>query len=265
MAVIKGAVWMVLGDGLPLAPLGGMPTRREKQDHEHTRMFLTEIQLRYPAGPPEDLVEASISAVNRHQTITAPLVRQEITAVERQLDLPSTEPVVRAPANAVQPFLERLAARRGANTWVPGPSTAFTEWVHGPSPLEYPLSITARINCWEAVLVAAAESGLVSLGTVRGAYTGTDVADRVLYVLSRMGMTRVDHAVDILGANAIRAGDVVLIEGADGPTDHVVAVIGEDQADYRKVQVMSLWNRVGVNMFGQTTLDAVLPQRTTFW
>jgi hypothetical protein len=263
---------MVLGDQLPMPPPRVNATREELQDQDHTRMFLTEIQLRYPAAPPENLVDASILAINQHPTITAPLIRQHITAVEAQLGLPSTEPAVVPPANPIQPFLERLAARRGAYTWVPGPSTVFTAWVHGPSPLEYPPPITAAINCWEAVLVAAAESGLVSLGMVRGAYIGRDVptigrdvSDRVLYVLLRMGATQVDHAENTPGANAINTGDVILIEGADGPLQHVVAVTAADHADYRNVKVMSLWNGVSGGVFGQATLDSLLPVRTRLY
>jgi hypothetical protein len=236
-------------------------------------MFLTEIQLRYPGGgPPENLVDASIAAVNQHDTITAPLIRQQITSVETQLGLPPTEPAAAQIGNPVQLFLERLAARRGAYTWAPGPSPAFTIWLNGPSPLEYSPPLTAAINCWEAVLVAAAESGLVPLGTVRGAYIGqdvptmqTDVADRVLYVLIRMGATQVDHADNTPGANAINAGDVVLMEGTDGPLHHVVAVTAADLGEYRNVRVMSLWNGVSGGVFGQVTLDSLLPKRGRFW
>ena len=69
MTVIEGAVWTVLGDRLPLPPLPVNATRQDKRDYEHTRMFLTEIQLRYPGGgPPENLVDASIAAVNQHDS-----------------------------------------------------------------------------------------------------------------------------------------------------------------------------------------------------
>lgn len=93
----------------------------------------------------------------------------------------------------------------------------------------------------------------------------TDVADRVLYVLIRMGATQVDHADNTPGANAINAGDVVLIEGTDGPLHHVVAVTAADLGEYRNVRVMSLWNGVSGGVFGQVTLDSLLPKRGRFW
>ena len=271
MTIISGSVWAVLGDGLPLPPVRANATRQDQRDQEHARIFLTEIQLRYPAGAPEDLVDASIAAINRHQTITGVLVRQQITSVERQLNLQITEPALPPLDNPVPIFLERLAARRGAYNWTKGPSTAFTAWVHGPSPLEYPLRITAAINCWEAVLVAAAESGLISLGTVRGAYISQDapigdLANRVLYVLCRTGATPFDHDGNAAGANAINAGDVVLIENDIGDAlHHVVAVTAADHADYSRVQVMSLWNGVSGGLFGQVPLGSLLPERTRFW
>ena len=267
MTINNNDVSLVLDDHLPLPPLNGYPTPQQKQDREHTKMFLTEIQLRYPAGPgaPPNLVTAAITAVNMHPTITAPIVRQEISNQENLLGLPDSAPVVPVPADARADFLDRLAARRGAYTWVPGPSQAFTTWVQGPSPLEYRIGITAQINCWEAVLVAAAESGLVSLGTVRGAYIGNNVAERVLYVLVRTGATAVNHAANSPGANGINAGDVILIDGATGPLHHVVAATVPNPADYRNVEVMSLWTAVGGGLFNQATLGELLPVATTLW
>ncbi|MEU4235064.1 hypothetical protein AB0F17_63260 [Nonomuraea sp. NPDC026600] len=284
--------WGWIEDNLP-ARVGYYPTPKEAQeemrDREHTKMFLAEIQLRYPGmsltemrlrypGDPHwHLVTGSIKAINAYrtitdgiayQTITAKIVRQEITKMERALGLPDTTPPVPPPATRVDAFLTLLADRRGAYTWIPGPSETFTEWVNDPSALDHPLPVTARINCWEAVLAAAAEAGLVSMEVLRGSYLSDDgqstadrplktrtTAERLLGFLVSKGTKKVTHNLETPGENDINAGDVILIEGN---MHHVVAVVTPNREQYRSIQVMSLWNGVSGGIFGLVKLKEVL-------
>src|SRR5262245_11635910 len=144
MPVNKNEATLVLYENIALPPLDGPPTNQQLRDREHTKIFLAEIQLRYPDRPPlENLVNASIDAINLHATIPPPVVRREISNQENILLMPNTAPAVQASATPVQDFLARLAARRGAYNWAGGTSQAFTNWVNGPSPLEHPLNLAA--------------------------------------------------------------------------------------------------------------------------
>ncbi|MEU4234315.1 hypothetical protein AB0F17_59420 [Nonomuraea sp. NPDC026600] len=283
--------WGMIEDNLPVR-VGTNPTPEEAQEEmrnrEHTKMFLAEIQLRYPGmsltevrlrylgAPHWHLVTESINAINAYrtitngiayQTITANIVRQEITKMERALGLPdTTPPPVPPPATPVDAFLTLLAARRGAYTWIPGPSKTFTEWVNSPLPLDYPLPITAEINCWEAVLAAAAEAGLVPMGALRGSHLNTGrpagrplktrtTTERLLGFLISKGTEKVTHDPATPGKNDINAGDVIVIERN---MQHVVAVVTPNREQYRRIQVMSLWNGVSGGIFGLVKLEEVL-------
>ncbi|MEU4235063.1 hypothetical protein AB0F17_63255 [Nonomuraea sp. NPDC026600] len=257
--------------GFHLSPFSGLPTSQEMRDREHTKMFLTEIQLRYPGMSlteirrrypgvfARDFVMASVSAINEHSTITAKIVREMITMQEALRGLASTTPPVPPPATPVDAFLTLLADRRGAYTWIPGPSETFTEWVNDPSALDHPLPVTARINCWEAVLAAAAEAGLVSIEVLRGSYLSDDgqrTADHLFDVFVREGTKEVNHPAP--GENDVDAGDVILIP-CDKPMHHVVAVVTPNREQYRRIQVMSLWSGVSGGIFGLVELADVLP------
>lgn len=240
-----------------------LQTNQEKRNREETRMLYEEFHLRYPANnTPLPLIDNVVVNLNQNPIITFPMVRQAITAEEVNLGIAVTTPVAVQPAANPALFIHLLEQRRGAYNWAAGASQAFSNWINGfLPPLSNPLSINAHINCWEAVLVSAALSGLVTIGQLRGSYLQHDIADGVFALITRNGTTVINHPAQ--GANNIAVGDIIMIDGADGILHHVVAAVTADADNYNNVGVMSLWNAIGGGGFTRTLLGNVLPENTT--
>ncbi|MCK9895821.1 hypothetical protein [Frankia sp. AgB32] len=274
MPVIADDVEIVLVYQQPLRRLVPvMSTPRQLLDREHTRIFLEEIQLRYPAGPAAALVAASIAAINAayavHPRITPALVRAEISNQEHAAGLADTAPPppaalgpVGAPARRAI-LLARMQSRRGAYTWKEGRSADFTAWIGGAAPLANPISIDATINCWEAVLVAAAEGGLVTIAQLTQAYGAADPNAAVYNLLTHGGTVTVNCAAAAL-ANNIHAGDVIMMEHVGQNLHHVMVVLTASPADYRQIEVLSLWGTHGGFIVTRATLSLLIIPTTVF-
>lgn len=270
MAISKGFVEMLLFEGLQPPEPAHSPSAQEKLDREDTKLFIDEVMRRsYPQGADlERLVGESIDKLNSTSPITLDAIRAELDSRAQALGLRRAAPAAAPSAPAIQAFLQALESRLGAYDWAPGPTKAFGKWLDGPSPLEFPLGKDARINCWEAVLVAAAQAGLVTVGTLRGAYLQKDGAEAVFDLLTRgRQLEEISHLPDQPLANDMRAGDVVMLKGVTGDMHHVVAVVVPDRQNYEKVEVMSLWSgnsKVGTTRFTRTPLATVLASGVTF-
>ena len=167
----------------PLSALSRLPLNASpavKRSREETVMFLEEVDLRYPAGAPQNLIANAIKAINSYKVITALVIRGEISAAEILIGLNDTEPVPLGRPSPRDRFLELLAQRRGAYTWQAGTTPAFTQWVNSADALTRPLPDDAFLNCWEAVLVAAAQARLVDLTKLCTAYAQSNRNDAVL-------------------------------------------------------------------------------------
>jgi hypothetical protein len=252
-----------LYDNVPLKPLAGAAAAKITE-REHTNMYLDEIHLRYPAArPPENLVIQSINAINANARITPALVRAQITNQEAALALAPTAPVVPAPVGPLAIFLARLEARRGAYNWSPGSSVDFNNWITSPAPLANWLGDNATINCWEAVLVAAAEANVVTILALTNAYAVPNRNISVENLLTANGITQINHTPHTAGANNIQAGQVILIDNGAERMHHVVAALVPNPADYRDVIVMSHWGNAGGNVFCKVPLGNVLSPNNT--
>jgi hypothetical protein len=252
-----------LYDNIPLKRLAAAAPAKITE-REHTKMYLDEIQLRYPAAPPpQNLVTQSINAINANVRITPALVRAQITNQEVALALAPTAPVVPAPVGALANFLARLEARRGAYNWSPGSSVDFTNWINGLMPLANPLGDNATINCWEAVLVAAAEANVVTILALTNAYAAPNRNISVENLLTANGFTQINHTPHTAGVNNIQAGQVILIDDEAERMHHVVAALVPNPADYHGVIVMSHWGNAGGNVFCKVPLDNVLSPNNT--
>ncbi|MET0135775.1 MAG: hypothetical protein ABW215_19515 [Kibdelosporangium sp.] len=102
-----------------LLPTTGAAELRSRQE---VLLFVDELVLRYPGGPPGNLVTAALNAVNLLRVITADAIRVQVTNQEGLLGPPPTTSVPVVPADSVQDFLNRLAARRGAYNWASAPA-----------------------------------------------------------------------------------------------------------------------------------------------
>jgi hypothetical protein len=250
----------------PITATGGQDTA----DRVHTRLFINEMRSRYRGGGPEpQFLAASIAAVNAHPIITARSIREEITDQERRFRLPSTEQAMEQPRSPVEGFVALLSDRRGAYNWAGGSSQAFYNWITGPAPRQSRLSLDAQVNCWEALLAAAVEAGLVPVDELLIAYRRhpRDRAHALYQLLTGPAPpTELNHGPDRPGENDIKAGDFIMIDGVDGPMTHVVAAVLPDPKEYRNVRVISLWSqqRVGGGVLTQVKLRHVLGKRTTF-
>ncbi|WP_261562668.1 hypothetical protein [Frankia tisae] len=274
----------IIADDVDIALLYGQPLRRltpsmsnpnQIRDREHTTIFLEEIQLRYPAGAPAHLVTAAINAINAmyaiNPRINPALVRAEISNQEIGLMLPGTAPPA-PPAAAAVPvgaparraaLLERMQSRRGAYTWKEGRSAAFTAWIGGATPLLNPISDNATINCWEAVLVAAAEGGLVTIAQLVHAY-GAANPDAAVYNLLTHGGTQQLNCANPARANNIQPGDVIMVENVGQNLHHVMVALTANPADYGLIEVLSLWGTHGGFILSRAALSYMLLPITVF-
>ncbi|SQE00387.1 MULTISPECIES: hypothetical protein [unclassified Parafrankia] len=279
--VTKGARVTIIGDDVEIVLNYGQPvswfvparvTSQQIQDREHTNMFLAELLPRYPAGPPANLINPSIAAINAHPRITPSVVRIEISNEEAALAIPNTAPAAApvaavaagAPAGARRAALRaRMQARRGAYTWREGRSVAFNAWINGAAPLANPIGDNATINCWEAVLVAAAEAGLVTVAQLTHAYGAVDPDTAVYNLLTAGGVQQINCA-NAAPANNIQAGDVIMVEHAGQPLHHVMVVLTADPANFLQIEVLSLWGTLGGFVLGRGELNFLLLPTTVF-
>lgn len=276
MPIIADDVDIVLLYGqqiTPLVPVMSTPLRL--RDREHTNLFLEEIQLRYPAGAPAALVTASINAINAAfamgPRITPALVRAEISNQELLLVMPGTAPPA-PPAPAAAPvgaparraaLLARMRSRRGAYTWKEGRSADFTAWINNAAPLANPIPDHATINCWEAVLVAAAESGLVTIAQLTHAYGAANPDAAVYNLLTQNGVQQI-NCTNPAHANNIQPGDVIMVEHAGQNLHHVMVALTASPADYRQIEVLSLWGTHGGFILSRAALNYLLLPTTVF-
>jgi hypothetical protein len=276
MPIVADDVDIVLLYGRPITMR--VPTRSTPAqicDREHTNNFLEEIQLRYPGGAPAALVANSIAAINAIHAagprITPALVRAEISNQEGVLGIPATAPPA-PPAAAAAPvgpaarraaLLARMRARRGAYTWHRGRSVDFTNWIHHAAPLANPINENATINCWEAVLVAAAEAGVVTIAQLTAAYGAANPDLAVYNLLTHAGHQQMACANPVY-ANNIQPGDVIMVEHAGSPLHHVMVASTANPADYRQVEVMSLWGSHGGFILARGELNYLILPTTVF-
>jgi hypothetical protein len=270
--IIAGDIDIVLLYDQPLRVL--MPTLAKPEairDREHTNLFLEDIQARYPGGAPAGLVPASINAINAayaiHPRITPALVAAEIS-IQAAMPVPAPPPVPAPVAPAAAParraaLLSRMRARRGAYTWREGRTVDFTAWIHHAAPLANPISEDATINCWEAVLVAGAESGLLTIAQLTGAYGSPDPDAAVFNLLTHAGVQQINVAAGGY-ANNIQAGDVIMIEHVGHNLHHVMVALTANAADYRPIEVLSLWGSFGGFILTRAILEFVILPTTVF-
>jgi hypothetical protein len=281
MPIDAGQVDIVLLYNEPITLLvPARSTTAQIRDREHTNQFLEEIQLRYPGGPPAALITNSVAAINAlytvHPRITPALVRAEISNQEVALLLPVTAPAgpplgppAAAPGAPVGPaarraaLLGRMRARRGSFTWREGRTADFTVWINHAAPFANPISEDATINCWEAVLVAGAESGVVTIAQLTGAYGAPNPDLAVFNLLTHAGTVTVNTANAPL-ANNIQPGDVIMIEWVGQNLHHVMVAATANPADYRQVEVLSLWGGLGGGIVARGKLIYLLPENVVF-
>jgi hypothetical protein len=230
------------------------PPKDHRGRHEGL-IFLDEIDARYTedSRPSEELVTRAINAINENEVITAEIIRREITNAERALKVPVTEPLPAPADTARDRFLALLANRRGAYWWQSGDTPAFRDWLNSDDPLAKPLSVDAKVNCWEAVLAVAAEAKLVSIDQLRAAYKADEVGGAVYKLLTARGATPLSLTAS---DNKVKPGDVVLVSAGNSNVHHVVAVM-KANPDAKKIEVMSLWGTRQGGCFTKATLDSL--------
>ncbi|WP_007512741.1 hypothetical protein [Pseudofrankia saprophytica] len=246
---IEGNIVEVLLDGVRRTSIGATAPEADWRNREHTNIFIAEIGRRYAPGVvPENLITASVAVIDAAAggRITTAVVRQAITGREAALGLPSTAALVPggpAPVTALDRFLALLEMRRGAYTWVSTMGGAVSQWVSGPNPLAAPLSLDTAMNCWEAMLVTAVDAGLITAATVAAMYANQRSVETVLAHNGVAGT--IHHTEQIPGANAIQRGQIIVTylpkKQLGTPLSHVVAVSAVNAADYRAIEVYSLW------------------------
>jgi len=267
MTIIASDVDLVLQYDRPITwVLPVAAGRAGTRDREHTNLFLREIMLRYPAGPPAALVTPSIHAINAAPVITPAVIRLGITNQEALLALPSTAPAAAPLAVGVggagvaarrAALLARMDGRRGAYTWHSGRNVDFTTWINLPAPLANPLANTVTLSCWEAVLVAAAEAGILTIAQLTAAY-GANNYLAAFFNLFTQGGVQLVHGAHAPLANNIQPGDVLMIDYTGQALHHVMVAMTTNAADYRQTEVLSLWGAETGDILGRSLLDQVL-------
>jgi len=232
---------------------------QDERDYSETKMLIEELKSRYNGNKfPQGLVEGLKEKLKK-PIITYVDVRTAITYVEKDLKLASTEKLESAPRTKVELFIKDLKAHRGFYQWEAGGHQAFTECLNPETPSESNLLPDAKINCWEAVLVSAARAGLVDVGKLKNLYSGSkDSQTAVFNMIISYGVTEIKLQEGADRRNEIKAGDVIMIDGPDGPLHHVVAALKANPEDYSKIEVMSLWSGVTGGSFNQAILDELL-------
>ncbi len=264
-AIEKGPLEHALSNGQAPALLEPQATQTALRDRQETIMLfdeLAELRAAWGNAPPLwALVDQVSETLNRNEPITAAKARTAITDYLRQSE--SADPRTKVESHgADERFLDLLAARRGSYHWQTGASDAFKAWINLENPEHTPLPDTAHINCWEAVLAAAADAGLVTFDDLREAYATESVVQGVDDLLTLRGAQEVTHPAG--HPVEVSAGDVIMLPGESGPMHHVVVVITPGGADYTQVEVLSLWTAFSGGGFGKVPLDRLLTPNMTF-
>lgn len=253
-------------DGVGLSTIHGSQPSEQFRDRENLLAFVTQMRWRYPpdgTAAPEKLVQQSIAAINDVPggRITPPVIRHHVTAQESALGLPSTDGRATGPApvGVLETFLHKLEMRRGAYTYV-DELGGLSPWINGRDPLAAPLDDDARINCWEAVLVAAVESGLRTVAAVKDLYQEKRPVETIL---ARNGVAGTIHlAPNGAAANAVQRGQVIITylgaKQPGNPLQHVVAVATAHASNIRDTEVYSLWTGMNGGVVRKLLLADIL-------
>jgi hypothetical protein len=237
-AILQNELEMALLDNIGMPPL----TNQNPRNYHETKLLIAEFQLRYPNGAPANLINAVRVNLNQNAVNNQAMIRAAISQEEANLLMPLTTPNPPAPVNNHAVFVQDLIARQGSYTWAGGTSVDFRNWLAVLNPLANPPAVNVTINCWEAILISAALAGLITIQDLQQDYAQPlSMVDTALYNrLIQGGTTAYQHPA-LNPQNNIQAGDIILIDGADGPLTHVVAVIAPDTNNYTAIRVMSLW------------------------
>lgn len=238
-----------------------------------------------PPMAPEQVPAEALAALDRLRRVRTPALAGRGARVAAQArDLLGQWRWVQRGADQVLPYRETQLGRS------PGAQDihAFTRWVQGRAPV--PAGATA-LNCREAVLVVAVQSGVLSHGLLRGAHEGALAAagamlGSVLLQMQRAPVTawtpsmvttgeaaavrytqRLDDALFGRGERfryrprhgvIPRAGDIVFVDG-DAVPAHVCVSLGRSWVGGQPVdQVASLWHH-DAGTFSLQGLDNIAP------
>lgn len=262
---------MDLVEGEPLRP-DISAVQQQARDHHETEVFVAEFRSLYPGiasdQRAEQLVRRAIDVLAEDfgdMPVTLGGIRRAITTAMAEFGGPppmSGTPFTHKRADVAK-FVNLLESRRGAYRWGSGVvGNNFQEWILGEAPADNPLLSGASLNCWEAVLAAAVESGLLPVEEVRSPYAVRDVEGAVrrllLNRLPELGKPVHEHTDSFSNParllNDVQPGAIVMVHGEAGPLHHVVAAVGSSPADWRNIPVASLWKYPGTTQdFGLAT------------
>jgi hypothetical protein len=219
---------------------------------QELQMLSEVISEFYPNGtqrPSRDIAQAIINTLNAYSVINRFTIRRVIADIHADLGIQS-------PGNGQLPqvtdrgdvFIQQLQELQGSYNWASGESDAFKEWIYSPNQLP----VNGSINCWEAILISAACAGLIPLADLQQAYDDPkgNVQGALFNLLNQKTVDTILNTADpnTDKNNLILPGDIILLDGADGPLTHVVAVLTSDTTNYDNVMAASLWT-AGSNSF----------------
>jgi hypothetical protein len=266
-----GDALMDLVEDVPLRP-DTSGVAQQARDHHETEVFVTEFRSLYPRlasdQRAEQLVVRALDALANEfgdRPVTLAGIRRAISTAMAELGAPA--PVLGAPFTHeradIAKFVNLLESRRGAYRWGSGVvGNDFEEWILGEAPADNPLGSGASLNCWEAVLAAAVESGLLPVEEVRSPYRLRDTEGAVQHLLlnrlPELGKPVHEHTDSFSNparlVNGVQPGAIVMMHGEAGPLHHVVAAVGSSPTDWRNIPVASLWKYPGTSEdFGLAT------------
>lgn len=244
--------------------------RTANRDRQHTTLFLEELARRYPdyqnnRAVTQPLVTRAITLINQNARITPAVVTAGLSAAETALGLVDTAQHAPIPVDDVGQLLDWFNTNHGNFTWQGEPEqnrlggvSDFRAWLNGAQPLVNLPGPNTQMICWEVVLLAAASVGIYGIAQLRQVYTGNLVGGTFALFSAHGVVDIAENGTGFRVANAIAAGDVIMIKATGAAYDHVVVAAHPDTANARNIEVYSLWNLGTGGVLGRTRLDTIL-------